>query len=356
VVGDEHTAAGLVDRVNLRLPKIVVCRFGAARAWSSRVSRRHPVLTMIGRRIAVGVVLLFVVSLLVFLATQALGDPAKAILGRQASPATVAALRRQLGLDHPLLAQYEQWLGHFVQGEFGRSLSSRQPVTQYLATPLKNTLVLALLVVLITIPLAIALGVWSGVRATRPVDHLIAGISLAAIAVPEFVVGTVLVLVFAVKLQLLPAVAIVPPGAGPLDNLRAIVLPVATLVITGTAYLVRMVRAGVIHAMASEYVTMARLNGLSERRVIWRHGLRNALAPTIQVLAQTVQWLIGGVVVTEIVFAYPGFGRAFVSAVNDRDIPVVQAAVLLLAAFYIAINILADVAVVLVVPKLRTAQ
>jgi peptide/nickel transport system permease protein len=320
-----------------------------------RATSRHPLIAYGVRRAAVGVALLACVSVLVFFSTQALGDPASAILGRYALPSAKQELRKELGLDHPVLVQYKDWLIGFVQGDFGRSLASRQPVSQYLSTPIKNTFVLAFLALAVIVPLALLLGVWSGVRPNGPLDHWVSAVSLAAIALPEFATGTILSLVFAVKLGILPPVSLVPPHSSPLSHIHLLILPVATLTLAGLAYLVRMVRAGVIEAMDSEYVQMARLNGLTERRVIWFHGVRNALATTIQVLAQTIQWLIGGVVITETLFAYPGFGRTIVFAVTQRDIPVVQAGVLLVAAFYIGINILADVVVVLLIPKLRTA-
>lgn len=316
----------------------------------------HPLVAYILRRLAVGALLVALVSVLVFFSTQALGDPASAILGRYATPASKQELRKELGLDRPVLVQYEHWLGGFVQGDFGRSLASRQPVSQYLNGRVANTLALALTTLAVVIPLALVLGVWSGIRPGGPVDQVVSALSLGAIALPEFVIGTLLALLFAVKFGVVPPVSLISPGSDPLSQPRLLALPVATLTLTGLAYLVRMIRAGVIEAMQSEYVQMARLNGLPERRVIWRHGLRNALATTVQVLAQTVQWLIGGVAITETVFAYPGFGQAIVAAVSQRDITVVQAGVLLVAVLYIAINIVADVAVVLLIPKLRTAQ
>lgn len=329
---------------------------GARRPPGIRLGRRHPLVAYCLRRIAVGIVLVGCVSVLVFFSTQALGDPATAILGRQALPSAKQELRTELGLDRPVLVQYKDWLGGFATGDLGKSLASRQPVSEYLGTPIKNTLILAFATLGVVVPLALLLGVWSAVRANGIVDHAVATGSLATIALPEFVIGTLLVLLFAVQFGVLPAVSLVPPGSNPLSDLSLLVLPVATLALTSLAYLVRMVRAGVIEALESEYVEMARLNGLAEQRVIWRHALRNAIAPTIQVLAQTVQWLMGGVAVVETVFAYPGFGRAIVGAVFQRDITVVQAGVLLVAVFYIFINLVADIVVVLLIPKLRTTQ
>jgi peptide/nickel transport system permease protein len=318
--------------------------------------RLHPLAAYVLRRLAVGALLVALVSVLVFVATQALGDPTSAILGAHADPAAKAELRKELGLDRPVLTQYGDWLSGFVKGDFGTSLASRRPVSEYLGPRVKNTLALAFATLAVIIPLSLVLGVWSGVKPNGAVDQIVSALSLAAIAVPEFVVGTLLALVFAVQLGWVPPVSLLPPGDNPLAHPDLLALPVATLTLVGLAFLVRMVRAGVIEAMESEYVQMARLNGLRERSVIWRHGLRNSLATTVQVIALTVLWLIGGVAITETVFAYPGFGAAIVGAVSQRDIPVVQAGVLLVAVLYIVVNIVADLVVVLLIPKLRTAQ
>jgi len=316
--------------------------------------RIHPLVGYTGRRLLVGVGLILVVSTLVFVSTQALGDPARAILGRFATPEALAQLRLELGLDKPILRQYTDWLGGFLQGDLGNSLASGQPVSSVLGPVLMNTLALTLAALIVIIPLALVLGIWSGVRAGSKVDNAVSSTSLAAIALPEFVVGTLLALLVGVKLDLVPPVSLIPPGESPLRHPDMLVLPVATLTLAGLAYLVRMVRVGVLEVMESEYVQMARLNGVSERRVIWHHALRNALGTTVQVVAATVGWLLAGVAIVEVVFAYPGFGRTTVQAVSQRDIPVVQAAVLFVAVVYIVINIVADLTVILLNPKLRT--
>ena len=204
------------------------------------------------------------------------------------------------------------------------------------------------------LPVSLAFGIWAGIRRDRPVDHAISVASLALIALPEFVTGTLLIAFIAVTLKLLPPTSIIESG-GALSNPRLLVLPVLTLCLTASPYVIRMVRAGVSEAMGADYVQMARLSGIPERRVVLRHALRNALAPTVQVLALTVQYLIGGIVIVETVFAYPGLGQGLVQAVVARDIPTVQGVAMLLAAIYIVINIVADLVVVLLIPKLRTA-
>lgn len=299
--------------------------------------------------------LVVLVSMLVFAATQVLpGDAASAILGRGATPQAKALLREQLGLNKPIPQQYWNWASGLLHGDLGTTLASGQPVTQFLSDRVVNTLVLAGVTLVLMIPLSLLLGVWAGIRRGRASDHVISGLTLGAIALPEFVVATLLVALFAVTWQWLPAISVVPPGANPLADPASLVLPVATLLLVSLAFNIRMVRAGVAEAMSSDYVRMARLNGIPEGRVIRHHVLRNALAPTVQVIALTVLWLVGGVVVVETVFAYPGMGQALVQSVSGRDIPVVQAIAMLVAALYIVINVIADVVVVLLIPKLRT--
>jgi len=319
--------------------------------------RRHPLAAYAVRRVAVGAVLLMFVSMLVFGATQVLpGDAASAILGRSATAEQTEIYRKELGLDRPVTTQYWSWISGVVQGDLGKTLASRDPVTSFISVRIGKTLVLALATLLILLPVALALGVWAGIRRDRTADHVISGISLGFIALPEFVTGTLLIASIAVSLKLLPPTSIIETGQSPLTSPRILVLPVLTLCITAAAYIIRMIRAGVVESMSSDYVQMARLNGVPERRVVVRHALRNSLAPTVQVLALTVQYLIGGIVIVETVFAYPGLGKGLVQAVIARDIPTVQGVAMLLAAIYIVINILADFVVVLLIPKLRTSQ
>ena len=309
------------------------------------------------RRVIAGVLLLFVISILIFVATEVLpGDAASAILGRNATPEALASLREQLDLDEPAVERYFSWIGGVLQGDLGESLSARRPVGEYISNRVMNSLALAGLTTLILIPLSILLGVIAGARRGRKADHAISGLSLTLISVPEFVTGTVLILLFAGTWQLLPPISLVPPGTSPFSNAEILILPVATLLLASLAATVRMMRAGVIEVMESDYIEMSRLNGIPERRLVFRYALRNALAPTVQVIALNVQWLVGGIVITETLFQYPGVGQLLVQAVGVRDIPLVQALALLIAAVYIALNILADVLVIFLIPKLRTAQ
>jgi peptide/nickel transport system permease protein len=316
----------------------------------------HPLLAYSLRRVAVGILLTFVISVLIFAATELLpGDAATAILGRAAAnPVARRVLELQLGLNHSAAYQYTHWLGRLLEGNLGTSYAAQEPVTTLLGGRIGNTLILAGVTMLFMVPIALVLGTWAGVRRGRRVDSAISGFTLGAIALPEFVTGTILALIFAVVLKWLPAVSIIAGGGSPLLTPRILVLPVATLLIAGLAYTVRMVRAGVGDAMISEYAEAARLNGVPEGRVIRRHILRNALAPSVQVFAMTFQWLVGGVVVVETVFQYPGIGQALVQAVSTRDAPVVQALGMLIAFLYIFFNIAADLIVVMLIPKLRT--
>jgi peptide/nickel transport system permease protein len=315
-------------------------------------------LALVTSRVLVGIVLNLVSTLLVFVATELLpGDPARKVLGRYATPEAVASMRQQLGLDDPLLRRYAEWLWNAVHGDLGTSITGAQaPVTDLIIGRMENTIVLALVSMVALVPIALLLGVWAGIRAGRPVDHAISTTTLGFVALPDFVVGSGLILIFGIWLAWLPTLSLVPPGETPLTAPKALVLPVATIVIVAIAFAIRMVRAGVVEAVSSDYVQMARMNGIRERRVIVKYALRNALAPTVQVLALTLQWLIGGHVVIETVFTYPGIGASLVEAVNDKNIPLVQAIAVLIAVAYIVVNVVADLLIVLLVPRLRTGQ
>ena len=317
--------------------------------------RRHPLLGFVLRRLAVGVFLVFVASLLVFIATNVLpGDAASAILGRLATPEALADLRAELGLDQPLHGQYLEWAGNLLSGDLGHSVTNKQPVSELIGYRVVNTLVLALTTVVFLLPLALFLGTFSGVRAGRRADQGLSAGTLAIIALPEFVIGSLLVLVLSVWLDLFPPISLVRPGENPLAEPSTLVLPVLTLLLIGAAWMVRYIRAGVAEANLSEYAAMARLNGLPESRVVSKHVLPNALVPSIQAFALTLQWLLGGVLIVETMFSYPGIGEGLVQAISVRDPALVQSTAVLIATVYIGITIVADVLVVLLVPKLRT--
>jgi peptide/nickel transport system permease protein len=309
------------------------------------------------RRLALGILTLWVVSLIVFAAVLALpGDAATAILGRQATPERLAALRDQLNLDESVVVQYLKWLGGLVTGDFGVSAATQQPVSDLLSERVANSAFLVLVASLVTIPLSLAVGVLAAIRRDRAADHAVSMVTLVLAALPEFVIGIALILLFATSLiTVLPAVSLLAPGVAAWEQPEVVVLPVATLVLAVTPYISRIMRGSMIEVLESEYVTMARLKGLPERRVIWRHAVPNAVVPAIQVTALQLAYMAGGVVVVEFVFSFPGIGTALVDAVANRDVPVVQAVTMLAAGLYVVLNLLADLASIAVTPKLRTA-
>jgi peptide/nickel transport system permease protein len=308
------------------------------------------------RRLLLGIVVLILVSILVFLATQALpGDPARAILGRSATPDSLAALRRQLHLNEPVLTQYLTWVTGLLHGNLGTSLAAQEPVSTLLGPKLVNSAVLVALAAVLSIPLAIAIGAWAAFRREKVFDTTSSNLLLLLAALPEFVVALVLVILFATTVShVLPAISTVPPGSKPWNNWVALVLPTLTLVIAVAPYVARIMRASMIEVLESDYVEMARLKGLPERTVLIRHALPNALGPVFQVIALNLAYLAGGIIVIEFVFNYSGIGGATVEAVVNHDLPVVQALAMLIAAVYVVLNLLADVATILVTPRLRT--
>jgi peptide/nickel transport system permease protein len=309
------------------------------------------------RRLLLGVVVLILVSILVFLATQALpGDPARAILGRNANPASLAALRRQLHLDRPVIDQYWTWVTGLLHGNLGTSLAAQQPVTTLLSPRLVNSGVLVALAAVLSIPLSIAIGAYAALKREKVFDQTSSNLLLALAALPEFVVGLLLVILFSTTVfrDFLPAISTIPPGTRPWNNWVALVLPTVTLVLVVAPYVARIMRASMIEVLESDYVEMARLKGLPERTVLVRHALPNALGPVFQVIALNLAYLAGGIIVIEYVFNYAGIGSAVRDSVVNHDLPVIQALAMLLAAVYVILNLLADVATILVTPRLRT--
>jgi peptide/nickel transport system permease protein len=317
---------------------------------------RHPLLGFLGRRLLLGALTLLLVSIVVFAATQILpGDAARAVLGRSATPERLEALRLQLHLDRPALTQYWIWLSGLFAGDLGASLVTPQGIYQLAAPRIANSFTLLVITGAVGVPLAIAFGIAAAMRHNRPFDTSVSVAALAMAAVPEFVIGIGLIILFAtVVLHWLPPVSLVFPGHSLWATPRILVLPVLTLVIAVFPYIFRMMRSSMIEVLESEYIEMARLKGIAQRRLILRHALPNAIAPTVQVVALTFAYLAGGVVVVEYVFGFPGIGQGLVSAVFTRDIPMIQFITVLLAAFYVAVNIAADVIAVLVTPRLRT--
>jgi peptide/nickel transport system permease protein len=310
------------------------------------------------RRAAFGVLTIVVVSIVVFLATQALpGDPATAILGRDATPERLAALRDQLGLGGSLPSQYFRWLAGVFQLDLGESLAARRPVTAMLGTNLLNSSVLMLAAAVVATPLSIAIGAWTALYKDKPPDHAVTVITLVLAALPEFVVGVFLVLFFATGLfHWLPAVFVSVPGQPVWSQPSQFVLPALTLVLAVSPYIIRIMRATMLEVLDSPYVQQARLKGIAERTVILRHAVPNAIGPVAQVVALQLAWLLGGVVVIEYLFRYPGIGFSLIDSVNNRDLPMVQASVLAITVFYVVVNLAADVVTLVANPKVRTAR
>jgi peptide/nickel transport system permease protein len=311
---------------------------------------------LIARRLALGVLTLFLISLVVFAAVLALpGDAATAILGREATPERVAALRDQLNLNDSVITQYLDWIGGVLTGSFGESAATQQAVSELLSDRVANTGFLVFVAAIVAVPLSIGIGVWTAMRRDRSVDHVISTSSLVLAALPEFVIGIGLILLFATSVfHWFPAVSLLAPHERAWSDPSVVVLPAATLILAVTPYISRIMRGSMIEVLESEYVTMARLKGLPERTVIWRHAVPNAIVPAIQVTALQLAWMAGGVVVVEFVFSYPGIGSLFIDAVGNRDIPVVQTITILAAAIYVVLNLLADLATIAVTPRLRT--
>lgn len=326
---------------------------------SSRTPRRRHALMArwLLQRIVFGLIVLLAVSAVIFIATVALpSSPARAILGRSATPQGIAALNRELGLNRPAVSQYFSWLGHLLTGHLGRSLATRGSVGSLISGRIVNSLTLLVLAALIALPLSAVLGTLSATRRGRT-DRFLWLNAVALSAMPDFVIAIVLVLLFSVSvLHLLPAVALIPPGSSPLSHPTELVLPVCSLVLLNMPYLYRLIRASMIDALSSEYVRMARLKGMPPRIVIVRHALRNALLPAVQGAGLVLGWLLGGAVVIENVFQYPGLGSALTDAIQNRDLPVIQAIVLVFAVGIVTFNLIADCLTVYLTPKLRTGS
>jgi len=318
---------------------------------------RHGLTGFIIRRLLLGLVTLWITSVMIFAATQALpGDAARSILGKSATPESLAVLRQQLGLDKPVLTQYWEWISGIFTGDLGTSLANSLPVTQVLGERLVYTFFLMLIAGAISVPLGIALGAISARKRDSAFDQSTSVATLGLAALPEFVVGITLAVIFSTTIfHVLPSVIVTEPGSRPWNYPRELVLPVITLIIAVVPYTTRIMRASTVEILESDFVEMARLKGLSERRVLWRHAVPNALAPTFQITALNLAYLAGGIVVVEAVFNYPGIGLLLVESVRARDMPTVQAIALLIAALYVVLNLLADVATILVSPRLRTS-
>lgn len=312
-------------------------------------------LILLLRRFGTAIVTLLLASFFVFFAVQALpGDVAKQLLGQNATPEAVAALREKLGLDTNVWVRYLQWLGDAVHGDLGTSLVSGNPVSSTVGTAFGHTLLIAIPAIIFGIGFSLLLGVVAGSRRDRAADSAISILSLVAMSIPEFVVATLLVTLFSIAVPIFPAVVIEGPQATTSELLPSVPLPMITLILAMAAYVIRSMRSATVDGLTTEYATTARLKGVDERRVLRRHVLPSALLPVLPVVSINVAWMLGGVVVVESVFNYPGVGKLMIDSVSTRDLPVLQAIALLSASIYVVVNFAADVVALVFDPQQRT--
>jgi peptide/nickel transport system permease protein len=309
---------------------------------------------LIATRAGLGVLTLLAVSVLIFICTQILpGDVASAVLGQQATPDALRVFRAELGLDKPAYIRYFNWLFGVFHGDFGRSLTNQREILSELGPRFLNTLFLAGYAAMIAVPLAVGLGILSAIREGRLTDRIANILTLIAISVPEFFVGYILIIIFAIDLVWFPSLATVFPGMGVGERFYVSTLPALTLTMVVTAHMLRMTRNSVLSIMSTPYIEMAFLKGLKRSRVVSRHALPNAAGPIISVVALNLAYLVVGVVVVENVFVYPGVGQYMVDAVSKRDVPVIQACGLVFATVFVTLNTFADIMAILVNPRLR---
>ncbi|KJE36877.1 ABC transporter permease [Thalassospira sp. HJ] len=324
------------------------------RAARHRLKETHPLSVLIAERLGLSVLLLWAVSVLIFAGVEALpGDFAETYLGQSATPQSIANIREDLGLDRPITTRYFEWLGGVVQGDFGNSWASGAPVTEQITKRLGNSLFLAFFAAAISVPLAVGLGMVAVHYRNRIPDRVINVVSLAAISLPEFFIGYILIVFFAVQMGIATFPSTVYDNMPWSERLAAIALPTATLVMVVLAHMMRMTRAAIISVMSSAYMETAELKGLGAFKAIVKHAAPNAIAPIVNVVALNLAYLVVGVVVVEVVFVYPGMGQYMVDAVTVRDMPVVQACGLIFAAVYILLNMAADIVAIVANPRLR---
>jgi peptide/nickel transport system permease protein len=318
----------------------------------------HPILRTVLERLALGLLTLFVVSIIIFSSLQFLpGDFATAVLGQAATPENVAAFREELGLNEPAVTRYIQWVAGVVQGDFGTSFSGRsagreREVMELIAPRMWNTLFLASMTAIIAVPLALALGITAALYRNSLYDRAINATTLTTISFPEFFVAYILILLFSQIFFGFPSLSNVTSDTPFWERVEKCILPAMTLTLVIVAHMMRMTRAAIINLLASPYIEMARLKGVSAAKVILKHALPNAWAPIVNVIAFNLAYLVVGVVVVEVVFTYPGAGQLMVDAVSTRDIPVVQACALIFAATYILLNLFADIVSIVTNPRL----
>ena len=309
------------------------------------------------KRIAMGVLTMFVISVLIFIGVEALpGDLATAILGQEATPETVAQFRKELKLDEPPVKRYFLWLGAFARGDLGNSLANKRPVAELVVWRFKNTIFLAACAAMIAVPVAIILGILAALYRNSLFDRIISMATLSTISFPEFFVAYILIALLSVQVIIFPSISNINDSMSFGQKIFAIILPCLTLTMVVVAHMMRQTRAAIINILASPFIEMARLKGIKRIRVIVLHAFPNALSPVINVVALNLAYLVVGVVIVEVVFVYPGLGQLLVDSVTKRDIPVVQASGLIFASVYITLNLLADVMSILTNPRMRNPK
>lgn len=306
------------------------------------------------RRLGFMILTVILTTLIIFFVTQMLpGDVARVILGREAGEAALEALREELGLNRPLPIQYLTWLGRFVIGDWGTSYSTNLPIRELVMERMGNSLMLGAVTLLIAVPVSVGLGVIAGLKENTTTDNVISIASLSVVGLPEFVTGLLLIQIFAFRLRLLPANSSIRPGASFIEALPMLILPALTATLVLLAYVARLTRAGVVEELKQHYVRTASLKGLPRRTVIIKHVLRNALLPTITIIAISIGWLISGLIVIENVFNYPGLGRLMTFAIDRRDLPLLQAISLITVLGFASANLVADLLYAYLNPRIR---
>ena len=309
------------------------------------------------RRAGFLILALFLASIIIFGATQLLpGDVATVVLGQFATEAAIANLQAELGLDRPAYIQYLDWAGGFIRGDWGYSMVSRMPVRPIVMERLQSSVMLAALAFFFYVPLGVILGIIAAIKREKVADRLITGVSMAFVGLPEFVTGLLLISFIALGANLLPANSSIEPGHGFIEALPYLILPAITVSLTSLGYVARMVRSGTIEVLRTDYVRAAELKGLPARIVLFRHVLRNALLPTITVVAMGIGWLLGGLIVTEQVFGYPGLGRILIFSIQRGDLPMIQAATMVIVAIFLLANMAADILYSVLNPRIRAGS
>ena len=306
------------------------------------------------RRVGFILLTLFLASIIIFAATQLLpGDVAQVMLGKFATEQALANLREELGLNRPAYVQYFEWLGRFVTGDWGNSMVSRQPVRPLIAARIRNSAMLAVVALVFYVPLGILFGVIAALKREKSLDQIISGFSMAFVGLPEFVTGLLLISAFAFGLAILPANSSIAPGTSFWQAFPSLILPAITVSLTGLGYITRMTRASTIDVLNTDYVRAADLKGLPPLRVLTGHVLRNSLLPTVTVVAMGIGYLIGGLIIAEAVFGYPGLGRLIVYGIQRRDVILIQACSMVVVLAYSISNLVADILYSILNPRIR---